>query len=508
MVNLMYRKLESFNGDKQRRHRHYFPYMTQFLCALLVAMQNYGYSLGDALKRISTALINSKYRVFTKQQSKAMCEMRSNADATAPVDFKKNKAFESNSSYPPFIQILLSDLKSSSDRKCEECEELEGALDALYLCLASDELTKESTLTLPNMLYSILMGILSQSPKDFFKVYDVDFTTPASFQVGPVDLSIEAKVLALLGPLIKAEVSSSMMEVSGTLRMRDKEAADAAALLTPQDRSDRFVHSMKRIVLETFRSIVYGMGLLSKEQLSSCESPHAVLALLKEKKTTFLNNDMFQRLLFKIRSYTRRDEEQTKQDAADAAMRKQRWEERCKQMYSEVKQQDGACAGAGAEMAVSICQKVPVPVPVSSAELFSLFTPETGDLFNMCPPVLLCVDMLVKIMIAISNMQNPNAKEKRFEEFREAFKCIFNPNIMSLIFDEVEDFTVLTPELLSAMSKKFESSYSSSEAYAESLGIEFTPEITAYIDAVVREFDAHIRRFIQENQQSFTVEFC
>ncbi len=504
MVDLMYKKLESFNGDKERRPRHCFPYMTQFMCALLVAMQNYGYSLGDALKCISNALRNIKYRTFTKQESKAMCDMRSNADATAPVDFKKNKAFESNSSYPPFIQILLSDLKSSSDRKCQE---LEGALDALYLCLASDELTKESTLTLPNMLYSILMGILSQSPKDFFKVYEVEFTTPASFQVGPVDLSIEAKVLALLGPLIKAEVSSSMMEVSGTLRRRDKEDADAAALLTPEDLSDRFVNSMKGIVLDTFRSIIYGMGLLSKEQLSSCESPNAVLALLKEKKTTFLNDDMFRRLLFKIRSYTRRDEEQSKQDAADAAMRKQMWEDRRRQMYSDVEQQDGACAGA--EMAVSICQEVPVPVPVSSAELFSLFNPETRELFNMCPPVLLCVDMLVKILTAISNMQNPNAKERRFQEFLKAFECVFNLKTISLAFDdEVEDFTALTPELLTVLSTKFESSYSSSEAYAKSLGIEFTSEINTYIDAVVREFQADIRRFIQENQQFFTVEFC
>lgn len=502
MVNLLYKKLESFNADQGRRHS--FPYMTQFMCAVLIAMQNYGYSLGDALKRISIALTNGKYRTFNKNESKSMFEMHSRSASTGPVDFKKNKAFNHNPADPHFIQILLSDLKSSSDRKCQE---LEAALDALYLCLASDELTKKSTLTLPNMLYSILMGILSQSPKDFFKVYGIDFSTPASLQVGPVDLSIEAKILSLLGPLLKADVSTAIMEVFGALREKDKESARAAALLTVQDRSDRFHDSKNQVILDTFRGIIYGMGLLSRSELSDCESPNAILARLKVKKSSFLKLDMFQMLLFKIRSYTRKDEEQTKQNASDAAMRKQRWEERCRQMYSDVEQQDGA----GAEMAVSICQEVPVPVPVpaSSAELCSDLDPETQELFNMCPPLLLCVDMLVKILTAISEMKVDVARNRCFENFLAEFECIFNTKTISLAFDDVDDFTALTPKLLSMLSTKFESSYSSKEAYAESLGIEeFTPEMIAYIDAVVREFDAHIHGFIKLNQQCFTVVFC
>ena len=501
MVNLLYKKLESFNADQERRHC--FPYMTQFMCAVLVAMQNYGYSLGDALKRISIALTNGKYRKFTKKESRSMFEMHSRSASTGPADFKNNNAFNQNPADSHFIRSLLSDLKSSSDRKCPV---LEDALDALYPCLASDELTKKSTLTLPNMLYSILMGILSQSPKDFLKVYGIDFSTPASLQVGPVDLSIEAKILSLLGPLLKADVSTAIMEVFGALREKDKESAEAAALLKDQDRSDRLHHSKNQVILDTFKGIIYGMGLLSRSELSDCESPNAILALLKIKKSSFLKLDMFQMLLFKIRSYTRKDEEQTKQNASDAAMRKQRWEERCRQIYSDVEQQDGA----GAEMAVSICQEVPVPVPVpvSSAEFLSSLNPQTQSVFGMCPPFLLCVDMLVKIMTAISKMKVEVAKNRRFEEFLTAFECIFNVNIMTLTFDEVADFTALTPELLSAMSKKFKSDYSSREAYAESLGIEFTPEITAYIDAVVREFDAHIHEFIKLNQQSFTIEFC
>ena len=65
--------LEFFNAssDKKYTFKCCFPYFTHFFCALLVALQNHGVSLGNALKLLSKAIVSTgfKDKSLDKKQS-------------------------------------------------------------------------------------------------------------------------------------------------------------------------------------------------------------------------------------------------------------------------------------------------------------------------------------------------------------------------------------------------------------------------------------------------------
>ena len=503
-VYSLYTSLELFNATSgEHTFRHCFPYTTHFFCTLLVALQNSGLSLGDALKLFSKSITSTKLNQ-TFAGKDLLQGWLSKAENTATTVFSSKKASydRANSSRtklsddtPLLIKIVLKNLLSQSVSSVSE--ELRKDLERTILCLFAQDVICErpNRLTFLNTMFSFVCMTLSSKSVDFLKLYNVDAT---GLQVGSGnDGDCYHACLRTMLPHLRTVVTQTMCDTMRAMKDADKLCKESSSELSDSDLRYRFNRVKIEVVLELFKTTVADMGIVPMSSIMSIQEINKVIQHISRQQTdvdeTFLN-DLKDSIFRFAQSYREAGNEQFR----FRQFRRKLWEER----------QAAQAAAQAANDSDDEVDSETLPEPdqalvvlsskvVSSKDILELMDTHIKDLFSSYPPTLICgAGCILIVLHAILSIKNDNARDARYSELCRAFPVFFHTVFLQSIFEVEFDDSKVTQDFVNALEKNFAENYSSKMKVCMMLELEPSDDINSYLDACFREFRDEVQTFL------------
>jgi hypothetical protein len=506
-VYSLYTMLEFFNANSAKHtFKMYFPYATHFFCALLVALQNFGLSLGDALKLFSTAIVNPDFNQnWDEKTDNTMSKWIRNANNVYPATFKtlhqnhkttQRTTLQDNT--PIQIKIVLDGLLSQTVTPASE--DLKSDIkNVVFILFAQDAFDRRpSALSFLNTMFSFVSMSLSPQSVEFFKLYGVaiDATGIQIGGCGSDEDCYNAYLRAVL-PDIRSMITRQMGDAVQSIKKADQQSQEASSALTRQDLVDRFKNVQNNVVLKMFKELVINMGLMTASSVKSMKTIGEILANFKAEqsfiKESFLG-DLSRSLIRFAFSYRdadkleyqdrqfRRKQKEKKEAAAAAAA----------DADAAVADADAAVADADADVAS------PVAPQISSTNFLHMFAEDSlKELFESFPPKSVCAaGMFIQLLKAILSIRDPNARTARYVELSKTFPDFFNIAFLAtfniLNFSESD----IIPEFVEELENHHRENSLSKAQFCAWLEIELDDNVTHFLDLCFEESRSEIRSFL------------
>jgi len=509
-VYSLYTMLEFFNANSRNyTFAHYFPYATHFFCALLVALQNIGLSLEDALKLFSKAITNADFlkKLPTGiKKNDDMMEWLKKASTTSTTDFtqkkkmydQKNKTrtqLEDKTPYP--IKFILQALLSQSVSTAPD-ELVKDISNVVYLLFAQDNFCQSPcTQTLLNTMFSFVSMSLSTKSTEFFKLYGIDADRRIAVGGGNDGTCYDAFLRTLL-PSIRVMVTQQMCDAMFSVKEEDNKCPDAYSFLAPTDISTRSKKIRADLVLSLFRQLVSNMGIVSMSSIEAIQTIGGVIKHITSKQS-FVDSIFLEELKNSLFFFAFSYRDAGKEAYNVRKLRRELWEKRQAELAvvdSAAREDDDDEQQTSSEfVSVSALASATV-VQISSNELRDLLSEELREMFDSFrPSLILIAGLIVNVLRSILRIKDSNAKDARYTEICKAFPEFFQDAFLLTCF-EMEFFSKLTTDFVDKLESSFKKKYSSKVLFCDSLELDPTEQILSYLDACFRETREKVLVFI------------
>ena len=513
-IYLLYTNLEFFNASSKSNENYTFkccfPYTTHFFCALVVALQNHGLSLGDALKLLSSAIVNPVFK--QTWPDKGTADWVGKASFVASSDFllldtkfKQNKrrtVLDENAPFP--IKSIVDGLLSQT--VTDAPEDIKAAIkDTVFVLYMQDTLNDSpEQMSLLNTMFSFLSMALSPKSAGFFGLYGIKIDV-AAIQVcaGNGGTCSDAFLRTIL-PSIRAKITAEMRAATLSIRAEDQKCLEASSALKQDDIKARFTNIRSDVVLSEVKKLIAQMGVVSMSSIEKITKISEVKTFVASQQSfvdeTFVNNLVT--YLFRF-AFSYRDTD--KEAYENRRSRRRVWEEReAARAAAQAASQIDEDAPAAVPVDVSVDAPVAVPIVVmSSDELYSRLSNNDKDMFDAYSGLLITGTgffyELLRQYLLIKDIIPRNA---RYSELCRKFPKFFKMEFLSTCF-EIESFSdsELVPEFVQLLKNKYEGDYSSKAAFCCFLDVEQTEQVGSYLDACFREIREKVQVFIKTQPQ-------